>query len=337
MRSTRPPSRPGVRLVDRHPTVPANRHPRRAGIACRAAPLSPPSPSACLFILGLGYTGSTIAQLATDAGWRVHGSTRRREKDAPPSTTVHTLCAQGHLDAAGAAALTAASHVLVTVPPPGGGGEDPGLATIADALAWPTAPAGAPSAHPAWTGVAYLSSTTVYPYSDAIDEDTAPDPPTPAGVARVAAECAWIALGASLATPVTLVRCGTIYGPGRSALDAVRRGDRGKRTDGGAAATPRAHVVDVARLTLAALAAGAGAPTVIHATDDDPAPRQAVLEEAARLLGRAGGVVARSGDATTPGRRVSSTASQAALGVKRVYPGYLEGLVGVLEAEGKGG
>lgn len=229
--------------------------------------------------------------------------------------------------------MAAASHLLVTVPP-GDGGKDPGLATIAHALAWPTAPAGAPSTRPAWIALAYLSSTTVYPYGDVIVEGAAPDPPTAGGVTRLAAERAWTAVGASLATPITLVRCGAIYGPGRSALDAVRRGDRGKRADGGSVATPRAHVVDVARLTLAALATGAACPAVIHATDDDPSPRQAVLEEAARLLGRES--VAGRGAASSPGRRVSSTASRAVLGLELVYPSYREGLVGLLEAEGKG-
>lgn len=304
---------------------------RRRAATCHAAPPPPPPhPASSLFILGLGYTGSVVAQLARDSGWTVHGSTRRQDGGPSAAAVVHTLRSDGRLDAAGVEALVCASHVLVTVPPAEDGDRDAALSTVAAALNWPAAPAGTPATRPAWTALAYLSSTTVYPYGDAIDEATPVAPPTAAGAARVEAEKAWTTVATTLDIHAVLVRTGAIYGPRRSALDAVRRGDRGKRADGGAAATPRAHVRDVARIALAALAAGERAPRIVHAVDNDPAPRQAVLEEAGRLLGRA---VAGGEPATSPGRRVSSAASRAALGVELEYGSFREGLRAIRDEE----
>lgn len=288
---------------------------RRAAAACRAAP--------SLFVLGLGYTGVAIAEIAVGAGWTVAGSARRAGAARlwPRGTAaVHLLTPAGALDPPGAAALMGADHVIVTVPPGEGGWGGPGLATLRAAVA--TCAKGA-----AARSIVYLSSTSVYGQDVVdgawIDETTRPAPTTAAGAARAAAEAAWAAAAASLPAPLALVRAGAIYGPGRSALDAVRRGDAGRRPARGRGG-PRAHVADVAAIALAAARVTQPNPVAVyHAVDACPAPRGDVLAEAARLLG----VPAAAPPPGSPScRRVSSTATLARLGLTLRHPNYCEGL-----------
>jgi len=323
-------SRLSLTLLMRGPLAgPAAARPRRppparrraAAAACRAAA------SRSLFVLGLGYAGVAIAEMAAESGWAVAGSARREGVArlwSGGAVAVHLLDARGALDAAGAAALVGADHVIVTVPPGGGGEGDPGLATLRAAVASAAAVPRPPRS------IAYLSSTSVYGQdasNDAwIEETTPPAPTTAAGAARLAAEAGWAAAAAALPAPLALVRAGAIYGPGRCALDAVRRGDVGRRPARGRGG-PRAHVADVAAIALAAATSTQPGPiAVYHAVDACPAPRGDVLAEAARLLGVTALLRAATDSSASSCRRISSSSTLVRLGLTLRHASYREGL-----------
>jgi hypothetical protein len=207
-----------------------------------------------LLILGQGYAAGVVARRLAARGWQVTGTTR----DGRGGTLAFD---GGVASAALVEALSRATHVLSSVPPDGDA--DPVLATLADWLPG------------RWLG--YLSSTGVY-------GDTAGawvDEGAPVGGgrrrARAAADAAWLALGARV------LRLPGIYGPGRSPLDRVRAGTA-HRVDQPGQVFSRIHVDDLADAALAALDAPAGAYNI---ADDLPAAQNAVVEEAARLLGLA--------------------------------------------------
>ena len=104
--------------------------------------------------------------------------------------------------------------MLTTVPPDGDA--DPilqsharHLAEAAERLAW----------------VGYVSSTSVYGdhAGEWVDEDSELLAAHGSGVSRMMAEAAWLALHYEHGAPVHLFRCGGIYGPRRSAVDAAAR------------------------------------------------------------------------------------------------------------------
>jgi hypothetical protein len=199
-----------------------------------------------LFILGLGYAATAIAQAARCP---VVATTR----DGRAGTL------RFDDEARVRAALAAATHILSSVPPDEAG--DPVLIRYGDAL------------KNRWLG--YLSSTGVY--GDAggawVDESAPAD--RGRRPLRNAADAAWLARGARV------FRLPGIYGPGRSPLDRVARGEA-HRTGVAGQVFSRIHVADLAAGVLAACNAPAGA---YNLADDRPAPQDAVIEEAARLLG----------------------------------------------------
>jgi len=200
-----------------------------------------------LFIFGLGYTASRIAQTLEARGWEVISTGRDGTLRFDDTGNVR-------------AALADSDHVLSSVPP-GGEGLDAVLDRYGDALAGK------------WLG--YLSSTGVY-------GDTAGawvDETAPVGSGRrtnrTEADTAWLARGARV------FRLPGIYGPGRSALDRVREG-KAHRIAIPQQVFSRVHVDDIASGVIAALDAPAGA---YNLADDLPCSQNMVIEEASRLLG----------------------------------------------------
>jgi nucleoside-diphosphate-sugar epimerase len=274
-----------------------------------------------LFCFGLGYTAQALARALGRADWRVGGTTRTAENRA-------RLVAQG-LDAwlfgrdhpldTAATALAGTTHVLTSVPPDAAG--EPVLDHhLHDLLALEGL---------AWAG--YLSTTGVY--GDRGGEWVyESDPPAPGSArtrARVAAEGRWLASG----LPVHVFRLAGIYGPGRSALDAVRAGTARRIVKPGQM-FGRIHVEDIARVLEASIARpNPGA--IYNVADDEPAPPQDVIAYAAHLLGipappeipfeRAElSPMARS--FYVDNRRVANDRIRRELGVELAYPTYREGL-----------
>jgi nucleoside-diphosphate-sugar epimerase len=200
-----------------------------------------------LFIFGLGYSAGVLATRLRAQGSQVTGTGRGGTVAFDDDDAVQ-------------AELARASHVLSSVPP-GRDGLDPVLVRYGDAL------------RSAWIG--YLSSTGVYgDCGGAWVDETAPVGHGRRS-ARSEADLAWQALGARV------FRLPGIYGPGRSAFDRLRDGTA-RRLIAPGQVFSRVHVDDIAGGVIAGLA---GPPGVYNIADDEPCDANAVIEEAARLLG----------------------------------------------------
>lgn len=174
-----------------------------------------------LFIFGLGYTASRIAEAARLRGWQVVG-TGRVGIAFDDQARVRPL-------------LAAATHIVSSVPP--GDGGDPVLARYGDGFGG------------RWLG--YLSSTGVYgDAGGAWVDESAPIAGRRAG--RNAADRDWLGRGARA------FRLPGIYGPQRSALDRVREGSA-HRVDLPGQVFSRIHVDDIVAAVLLGFDAPPGA------------------------------------------------------------------------------
>ena len=136
-----------------------------------------------------------------------------------------------------------------------------------------------------------------------------------------------------------LFRLSGIYGPGRSALETVRR-RRARRIDKPGQVFNRIHVEDIATILQASMARpDPGA--AYNCADDDPAPPQEVIAHACALLGvdppplvpfdeAELSPMARSFYADN--KRVRNDRIKAELGVTLAYPSYRDGLAAQLAA-----
>ena len=255
-----------------------------------------------LLIFGMGYTSKVIAARLRAAGWEVVGTGREGTLRFDDREAV-------------LGALAGASHVLSSVPPAREGG-DPVLDSYGEALA------GAPA-----TWIGYLSSTGVYGDVDGAWVDETAEVGTGRRSARTAADLAWQDLDAR----VRVFRLPGIYGPGRSALDRVREG-HAKRIALQGQVFSRVHVEDIASGVIAGMDGPAG---VYNLGDNEPSSQNAVIEEAARLLGALPPPLQTLEEAAlspmalafyAENRRVANGKARRVLGWRPAYPTYREGL-----------
>lgn len=255
-----------------------------------------------MLIFGMGYTAQALAGQLRARGWTVRGT----------GSAGDIAFADG---AAVRQALAEATHVLSSVPPLRDGG-DP----VLEAFGADLAASGAQ-----WIG--YLSSTGVY--GDAggawVDESA----PVGRGrrTARAEADLGWLALDGR----VRVFRLPGIYGPGRSALDRVA-GGKAHRIAIADQVFSRVHVDDIASGVIASFGGPAGA---YNLADDLPCSQNAVIEEAARLLGCAPPPMQSLEEANlsplalafyAENRRVANGRAKRLLGWKPAFPTYREGL-----------
>jgi nucleoside-diphosphate-sugar epimerase len=279
-----------------------------------------------LFCFGLGYSAGFLARALAAEGWRIAGTSREGGHGAT-GIPLHRFTRGAPLADAGAA-LRGTTHLLVSVPPDADGdpvfdehGRD--IAALPD-LAW----------------VGYLSTTGVYGDRGGawVDETSSLAPGGERGRRRAAAEAGWLELHRRSGLPVHIFRLAGIYGPGRSALDAVRQG-RARRIDKPGQVFSRIHVADIVQVLRASMARpDPGA--VYNVADDDPAPPEAVIAHACRLLGvpppplvpfEAAELTPMARSFYDDNKRVANRRIKEALGVKLLYPGYREGLAALLK------
>lgn len=172
-----------------------------------------------------------------------------------------------------------------------------------------------------------------------VDETAALTPSGERGRRRVAGEAGWLELHRRHGLPVHVFRLAGIYGPGRSALDTVRAG-RAQRIDRPGQVFSRIHVADIVE-TLRASMARPDPGAVYNVCDDDPAPPEAVIAYACRLLGIAppplvpfdrAELSAMARSFWDDNKRVDNRRIKQELGVRLLYPGYREGLAALLAA-----
>ncbi len=274
-----------------------------------------------LFCFGLGYSAGFLARDLAGEGWRIAGTSRSGAAGAD-RFPLHRFARSAPL-ADAAAALAGTTHLLISVPPDEAG--DPVLAEHAGDIA---ALGGL-----SWVG--YLSTTGVYGDRGGgwVDESAALAPSGERGRRRVAAEAGWLELHRRHGLPVHVFRLAGIYGPGRSALDTVRQ-RRAQRIDKPGQVFSRIHVADIVQVLRASMARpDPGA--IYNVCDDDPAPPEAVVAYACRLLGLPPPPLVPFAEAElTPmarsfyddNKRVANRRIKEELGVRLRYPGYRDGL-----------
>ena len=283
-----------------------------------------------LFCFGLGYSATFLARQLLAKGWQVTGTCRSRDTQVALSR----LGIEAHLFDRDrpignlAALLERATHLLSSVPPDERG--DPVLDLHRAEI---------DAASPRLDWIGYLSTTGVYGDHAGgwVDEMSELKPSGERGRRRVAAEQGW----GALRQPAHLFRLAGIYGPGSSALDAVREG-RAKRIAKPGQIFSRIHVADIARVLEASMARphpGAA----YNVCDDDPAPPSDVIAFAAALLNRPAPpeVPFEQADLSPMARsfyddnkRVSNSRIKRELGVALQYPSYRIGLPAILAAGG---
>jgi nucleoside-diphosphate-sugar epimerase len=283
-----------------------------------------------LFCFGYGYSARVLALRLMREGWTVSGTCRTEEKRS-------LLIADGvrpflfdsdRSVIANSGALDGVTVVLSSVPPDQVG--DPVLDRYGALIA---------GAHGLrWIG--YLSTTGVYgDTGGAIVDETAPLHPTSErGRRRVEAEGRWLELWERHSQPVHVFRLAGIYGPGRSAIDQVRSGQR-RRIDKPGHLFSRIHVDDIATL----LRASIGRPNpgrVYNVCDDEPAAPADVIAHACDLLGvEPSPLVAfeQAASQLSPmalsfwrdNRRVDNARLKRELGIELRYPDYRHGLAAI--------
>jgi nucleoside-diphosphate-sugar epimerase len=288
-----------------------------------------------LFCFGLGYSAAHYIAEFGGRFWRIAGTVRTREKAAAIASgalkhAVEAFVFDGEAEPEITAAVMDATAVLVSVPPRSG---DPVLAHFADALA----------AAPHLRTIVYLSTVGVYGdhKGEWVDETTPPAPVSDRSRERLAAEQAWIALGARAEKAVAVLRLSGIYGPGQNALAQLKDG-RARRIEKPGQFFNRIHVADIAQAIDAAFTKSANG--VFNVTDDKPSPQGAPIAFASELLGvapppqvpfaeAAKGMSEMALSFYGESKRVRNDRLRNELGVTLRYPSFREGLRALAASE----
>jgi hypothetical protein len=283
-----------------------------------------------LLCIGLGYSALALARRLAAAGWVVSGTSRTPERVAMLREAGFRADVFDSGRRLPREVLRGVSHILVSIPPDIAG--DPLLRMHGDDIA------GIPGL--GWLG--YLSTTGVYGDRGGgwVDETAALQPTGERGRRRVIAERGWLDLWRSRAAPVHIFRLAGIYGPGRSAFEALRAGTA-KRIDKPGQVFSRIHVDDLASVLSASMSRPRPG-AVYNVCDDDPAPPEAVIAHASALLGipppplvplGAAGLSPMARSFYDDNKRVSNQLIKTELGVILHYPGFRAGLAAILADE----
>ena len=284
-----------------------------------------------IFCFGVGYTARRLLGVLRQNGWEVAGTSRSPEQRATLASSV-ILAYDFPLQHAGAT-LEGTTHLLSSVPPDEDGdpvlrNHGPELSELGDVT---------------WAG--YLSTTGVYGdrAGDWVDETSVTAPTSVRGKRRLAAEAGWLELQRNGGLPVHVFRLAAIYGPGRSAIDAVREG-RARRIAKPGQMFSRIHVDDIVQ-TLRASMQKPNPGSVYNLADDAPSPAHEVVEHACMLLGAEPPPLVELAEAQlspaamdfyADNKRVSNARLRRELGVTLRYPNYRRGLSAILrDADGR--
>jgi nucleoside-diphosphate-sugar epimerase len=280
-----------------------------------------------LFCFGLGYSAGFLARAVARAGWRVRGTTRDTPTGGEEFPTDRFL--RGQPLAGGARALAGSTHVLISVPPDEFGcpvldehGADIAALT---SLAW----------------VGYLSTTNVYGDRGGgwVDESSPVMPSGERGRRRAQAEAGWLDLQQRRGVPVHVFRLAGIYGPGRSALDALKNGTARRVAKPGQVFS-RIHIEDLVAVLRASMARPRPG-AIYNVCDDEAAPSEDVVAYAATLLGVVPPPLHDLAQAELSplaksfyddNKRVANRLIKDELGVRLRYPTYREGLAALTRA-----
>jgi nucleoside-diphosphate-sugar epimerase len=282
-----------------------------------------------LLCFGLGYSAEHFIAKYGDGSEHIVGTVRGAERAAVLSARfgsgLNILAFDGTSPTPDLTnAIGEADVALVSIPQTAKG--DPVLAAFGGALERASR----------LRSVVYLSTVGVYgDHSGAwVDEETPPRPDSVRSRERLAAEQAWQAFGRRSHKAIAILRLAGIYGPGRSALVQIARGEARRIIKPGQVFN-RIHVGDIAQAIDAAFAHNADG--IFNVADDEPALPDDPIVFAAQLLGRDPPPEIRFEDAVSSMspmavtfwqdcRRVRNDKLKRELGVTLDYPTYREGL-----------
>ncbi len=285
-----------------------------------------------LFCFGLGYSARHLIGQLDRNHWKIAGTVREPQSQSHwGAAGIDVYSFDGTQQTSGIeAALSETTHVLVSAPP--GADGDPVLAQYRTAL----------GAIPSIRWIGYLSTVGVYGEHNGgwVDETTPTSPVSARSELRRAAEQEWISLANKTGKRVVIFRLAGIYGPHRSAIDAIREG-RARRIIKPGQRFNRIHVADVANAVLASMNGNGTAP-ILNITDDLPAPPQDVIVYAAQLLGLSPppevpfehaklSPMARSFYGEN--KQVRNDLMKRDLALTLIYPTYREGLTDIAKRE----
>jgi nucleoside-diphosphate-sugar epimerase len=285
-----------------------------------------------IFCFGFGYTAGFLATKLSSCGWKISGTTTDPEKrDFLKKNDIDArLFDRNRTLADPARAFDGVTHILLSVPPDVDGdpvfdahGED--LAALKN-LEW----------------VGYLSTTGVYGNQDGawIDEAAPTMPSSKRGKQRLKAEQQWQSLHLAEGLPLHIFRIAGIYGPGRSALDAVRSGTA-RRIDKPGHAFNRIHIEDIVQ-TLIASINKPNPGSIYNLADDLPSPSHEVIQFACNMIGidsppllpfDQAGVSPIAQSFYKENKRLRNDKIKNELGVELIHPDYRSGLQACLEIE----
>lgn len=279
-----------------------------------------------LFCFGYGYTASYLAERLRASDWKIAGTTTDEEKYVfmkDQGIDAYLFDSSQPL-ADPLEALEGVTHILLSIPPSIAG--DPAyLMHGVDIANIPTLE---------WVG--YLSTIGVYGNQDGrwIDETKMTAPTSRRGSSRLKAEEQWRELGENTGMIMPhFFRMSGIYGPGRSAIDAVRAGDS-RRIEKPGHVFNRIHIEDILQVLISSI--NMPSPGEIYnLADDCPTPSHEVIAYACELLGYDMPPMIPFDQADiapivrsfyTDNKRIKNDKIKSAFGLSLIYPTYKTGL-----------
>jgi nucleoside-diphosphate-sugar epimerase len=228
-----------------------------------------------VLISGCGDVGRRLASGASAAGYRVTGLVRSRTSaKLLASLAIDTVTID--LDRPGAlpGSLVGEAQIVHLAPPPACDQADPRLARLLAAATADCRP----------TQLIYLSTSGIYGdrQGDWVDEESAPAPQSERARRRLAAEQLATAWSADNNCPLTILRVGGIYGPGRLPLARLRRQEPILKEEQSGYSN-RIHVDDLITIILAALRERSSA--IYNVSDGRPGTMSGYFKAVARHCG----------------------------------------------------
>ncbi|WP_374275603.1 NAD-dependent epimerase/dehydratase family protein [Brevundimonas sp.] len=281
-----------------------------------------------VLIFGAGYLGEALLRRLIAQGRAVSATSRdqqrRGEMEARGAKAIDPGDAETLRDA-----VAEAAAILVTAPPEAGG--CPGARALLPALS-------ASGAYPDWIG--YVSSTAVY--GDRAGgwafEGDALNAASLEGARRVKAEREWLDAGQGMGLTVQVFRLPAIYGPARSPIDKLKRGDARLIRKPGQVFN-RIHVEDAVDGLLASMRRPRPG-AIYNLTDDTPEAADVVMAWTAERLGLSRPPEIDWTDAEVSdgmrrfyldSKRVSNALAKAELGWRPHHADWRDGIAGLID------
>jgi hypothetical protein len=273
-----------------------------------------------IFILGAGFTSRAYIRRMRGEDVELFGTTRSSERFGQITAMgAKPLIFDGtEFTSATRDALASTTSLIVSISP---GDNDPVLSTLDGDL----------KRHmPKLEWVCYLSTVGVYGDHEGVwvTEETECKPVSERSHQRLAAEAAWQKACEADHLPLSIFRLSGIYGQGRNTFVNFQKG-RARRLIKPGQVFNRIYVEDIASaMELARLQRADG---IFNITDDEPAPPQDVVSEAAAIMGVPAPreVDFETADLTPMARsfygenkRVSNAKARAELGWQPAFPNY---------------